>query len=149
MRISVVLMAALLGAPACAAPSAAELGWMAGSWVENRPDGRLTEEVWMQPRGGMLLGMSRSGKWDRIGLFEFMRIAEGVDGRLSLQAQPGGGPPAEFPLVQATVQSATFENPAHDHPTRIRYWRDGAKLMAEIEGKDGAGRMRWSYSPAE
>lgn len=148
MRFAGLAVALLLAVPAMAAPEAADLGWMAGSWVESRADGRVTEEIWMQPRGGMMLGMSRSGKGEKVGLYEFARIAPGPDGRLSFYAQPGGQPAATFPLVSQEGQSVTFENPAHDYPTRIRYWREGEKLLAEIEGKDGAGRSRWSYRPA-
>ena len=41
-----------------------------------------------------------------------------------------------------------FENPTHDFPQRIIYWKDGADLRARIEGtqngKEGSQEWRWS-----
>jgi hypothetical protein len=42
----------------------------------------------------------------------------------------------------------TFFNVAHDYPQRIRYWREGDVLNAEIALKDGSKPMRWVYHRA-
>src|SRR5690606_11418350 len=39
--------------------SLASLAWLSGSWVGSADDG-TTEEVWTEPRGGMLLGVNRT-----------------------------------------------------------------------------------------
>jgi hypothetical protein len=62
---------------------------------------------------------------------------------------PGGGAPVEFLLSDQRTQMIEFINPAHDFPQRIRYWREGDALMAEIALKDGSRAMRWQYDPAE
>lgn len=126
------------------AVDAAALGWMAGEWVEEK-DGRWTEESWNAPRGGVMLGTNRSGKGERATGFEFMRIASNADGTLSFFGSPGGKPPVAFRLAGLENQSAVFENPAHDYPVTIRYWREGALLNAEVAGRDGANPMRWSF----
>jgi hypothetical protein len=145
MRAIAVLLGALLAQP-LAAQTADGLGWMVGDWVEVK-EGKLTEEVWMAPRGGMLLGMSRSGKAGTAGAFEFVRIGPGADGRLAFHAQPNGAPPAAFAATEQTGQSILFENRAHDYPQRIRYWREGDRLMAEISLADGSKPVRWQFAP--
>lgn len=140
---AIVVAFGLHGAAPC--QTVAQLNWLAGDWVQ-QADGVLTEEIWTAPRGGMMLGMSRASTADRVRVFEYVRILKGADGRLRFVAQPGGVPPTEFLLSDHAAQSVTFENAGHDFPTRIRYWREGERLMAEISGKDGANAMRWSYS---
>ena len=137
------LVALLIASPAIA-QGAGELGWLAGDWVDARGD-QLTEESWMPPRGGMLLGMNRSGKAGRVGMFEFMRISTGEDGGIALHAQPRGAPASAFPAKEVGLNAITFENVAHDYPQRIRYWRDGDLLMAEISLADGGKPVRWRF----
>ena len=136
---------ALLVAGSAAANDAADLGWLAGDWVE-AGGGRLSEESWMPPRGGRLIGMSRSGKAAERGMFEYMRIEAGLNGRLDFIAMPNGATPSAFQLVEQTASSIRFANPAHDYPQQIRYWREGELLMAEISLKDGSKPQRWRYA---
>ena len=134
----------LLTAGAVQAQEAASLGWMAGDWVEVK-DGQVTEEVWLAPRGGRLIGMGRTGKTDARGPFEYMRIEAGLDGRLTFTAQPNGAKPSGFPLETASREAISFANPAHDYPQRVRYWREGELLLAEVSLKDGSKAQRWRY----
>ena len=60
---------------------------------------------------------------------------------------PNGGAPVEFAWVGQDDRSIEFANPAHDFPQRIRYWREGNKLNAEIALIDGGRAIRWSYAP--
>ena len=106
--------------------------WMAGSWRLDTPEARV-EEHWTAPGGGMMLGMSRTVSAKGKTSFEFLRIAE-VEGKLAYLAMPQGRPATSFPLKSAGASRLVFENPAHDFPQRILYWRDGAKLCARIEG---------------
>lgn len=121
-----------------------DLGWMAGSWVQEK-DGRWTEEYWTVPRGGVMLGASRSGRGESLREFEFLHLQAGSDGRLAYIARPGGGAPVAFPLVQHDAASATFENPVHDYPQRIRYARDGDVMTATISAIDGSKARSWVY----
>ena len=123
-----------------------DLGWMAGSWSVQDAGGRWTEERWTPPRGGMMLGVARVGRWDRVDEFEFLRLQAGEDGVPVYYAQPGGRPPVAFRLISRDATSATFENPTHDFPQRIRYVRDGDLMTATISRLDGSNAMSWRYS---
>ena len=41
--------------------------------------------------------------------------------------------------------SVTFVNTANDYPQRIRYWREGPLLKAEIALEDGSRARTWTY----
>jgi len=126
----------------------AGLDWMSGRW-QTEADGVWTEEAWLAPRGGMMLGLSRSGRGERIGEYEFIRLAAGEDGVPVYWASPGGGPPVGFRMVEAGSHSAVFENRAHDYPQRIAYRREGATLTATISAVDGSNAMSWTYRLSE
>jgi hypothetical protein len=85
-----------------------------------------------------MLAVSRSLKGDRMVAFEFLRIVE-RDGGLVYVAQPRGRPPTDFVLTELTPDSATFENPAHDFPTMIRYAKRGDGTL-EARVSDGGQR---------
>jgi hypothetical protein len=123
----------------------ADLAWMSGRWVTEGMNDNLTEETWSEPRGGVMLGYGRSGTADRLREFEFLRIQAGADGVPAYLAQPGGQPPVPFRLTAHDASSATFENPQHDFPQRIRYERLGDTMMATISALDGSHAMRWLY----
>lgn len=141
------LLAAGLAMMLAAANPAAkvdDLAWMAGQW--SREDGgRWTEESWTSPRGGVMLGHSRSGRGADLREFEFLRIAAGEDGTPAYIAQPGGGAPVAFRLVQHDAASATFATRAHDYPQRIRYLREGDRMIATISRIDGSKAQSWDY----
>ncbi|MBW3535249.1 MAG: hypothetical protein KY453_08560 [Gemmatimonadetes bacterium] len=116
------------------------LAWMAGCWAGMRP-ARSYEEQWMAPRGGVMLGMSRSVRDGRATGHEFLRIAGGDEG-LVYHAAPSGQAPTEFVATAIGGDTAVFENPAHDFPTRITYRRGtGDSLWARAEAPGPDGRM--------
>ena len=143
MRIMAAGLALLLVAASPAA-TVDDLAWFAGDWV-SEADGRWTEESWASPRGGVMLGYSRSGRGEELREYEFIRIARGDDGAIAYIAMPQGGAPVAFRLVRQERTRATFENPAHDFPQRIDYVRDGDTLTATISAIDGAKPRRWTY----
>jgi hypothetical protein len=120
------------------------LAWLAGSWVAER-DGRWTEEHWIAPRGGVMLGVNRSGGPTGAARFEFLRPeADGT--AVTYWAMPGGRTAVGFRLTSLVDQHAVFENPAHDYPTRIEYKRDGDHLDATVSGPEGTRVMTWRWS---
>ena len=143
MRMMAAVVSLLLVAASPAA-SVEDLGWLAGDWV-SEADGRWTEEYWTGPRGGVMMGASRSGQGETLREFEFIRIAAGDDGALAYIAMPQGGAPVAFALVRHDAASATFENAAHDYPQRIAYARTGDTLTATISAIDGSKPRRWTY----
>ena len=150
MKMRAAAAAALLGAAPPAVPDVNDLGWMAGCW-EQREGDRWTEECWTAPRGGLMLGSSRAGRGDRISEWESLRIqseAPNGDGpvvRLGYFASPGGNGWTLFAWSRNDGPGITFFNVANDYPQRIRYWREGAALVAEIALEDGSKARRWRY----
>jgi hypothetical protein len=143
----VFLMPLLLQASPQPPSGVDQLSWMAGSWGSG-PEGVETEEHWTSARAGSLLGMNRTLKGDKTVAFEFLRIEARPDGIFYL-ASPGGRPATPFKLKETSKQKAVFENPEHDFPQRILYWRDGASLCARIEGtRNGKpGGQEWCWKP--
>ena len=127
------------------APRIEVLGWLAGTWItEGSP---VIEEHWMVPKGGAMLGLSRTLARGRMASFEFLRI-ESTGKGIDYVASPGGGPATRFRLIRATATEALFENLAHNFPKRIIYrLRPDGALWVRIEG-DGSERekpLEFSY----
>jgi hypothetical protein len=119
-----------------------DLAWMSGQW--QTADG-ATEESWTAPRGGMMLGVGRTMRGDVVREYEFLRLQAGADGVPVYWGSPNGVAPVGFRLTQTGPSSATFDNPAHDYPQRIRYRRDGDALVATISAIDDSHAMSWTY----
>lgn len=142
----------LLSVPAQAEDAPALPAWMAGCWQQGAGED-WTEECWTIPRAGQLLGSSRTGKAGRIASWEFMRIeqdvpnGEGQTVRMTFWAAPQGRNWTMFAWSPSAEPGVTFASAAHDYPQRIRYWREGEQLKAEISMLDGSRAQRWTYSP--
>ncbi|MBL9216369.1 MAG: hypothetical protein JNG83_12905 [Opitutaceae bacterium] len=128
-------------------PTLDRLAWLAGKWRFERA-GRVSEEHWMAPAGGLMLGMARTVSRGKVLGHEFLQIREGPGGMLFLVARPSGQTEVTFPLATMTDRLAVFENLQHDFPQRIGYEQlaDGG-LLAYLEGlqQDG-GRKRVEFS---
>jgi hypothetical protein len=117
--------------------------WLAGCW--GMDDGAVhSTEIWMEPAGGVMLGMSRTvdgGETDG----EFLEIS--VDGQhLVYTAIPEGQTETSFISTEISDSLIEFENAEHDFPQRIiyrRYSRDS--LVARIEGDDEDGLRAYEY----
>ncbi len=156
MRRSITLSAALAtialsgaGMAQSTARDTGAPGWMAGCWSQESlsPGGasKWTEECWMAPRGGVMLGAGRAGSGDKLSEWEATQILAGRDGKLVYWASPDGGVRVAFTEASRGPMEIVFANAAHDYPQRIRYWRDGAMLNAEISLIDGSKAVRWRY----
>lgn len=143
-----VLLATLAGWSATAHGSEQPLpAWMTGAWQLQATGDNWGDEHWTPPRAGIMIGAARTGRGERLELFEHSRIVRGEDGTLIFVAQPRGAPPSEFPAVASGPQSIEFANPAHDYPQRIRYWREGVALKARISRMDGSRSVDFAYLP--
>mgnify|MGYP002780624891 CR=1 FL=1 len=120
------------------------LSWMSGCWVIERGE-RVTEEQWMRPRGGLMLGMSRTVHGGRLAEYEATRI-EQRGAALVYVAQPAGQPQAEFTASTVNDTLVVFANPTHDFPQRILYRRVGRdSLRARVEGERGKHVQGFDY----
>ena len=144
-RLVVAGLALVLMGQAPAPARIADLAWMSGRWETQGASGRWTEESWSAPRGGVMLGYSRSGAGGTLREFEFLRLQAGSDGIPAYLAQPGGRAATAFRLTASEGTSATFDNPQHDFPQRIRYVRTGNRMVATISRLDGSSAMSWTF----
>lgn len=140
-----MISVALLVAMSSAQPKLADLAFMAGHWSDG-----TTEEVWLAPKGGLMLGMNRTVANGKT-FFENLRIEES-GGKIIYLASPGGKPATPFPLQSVQGKRAVFENAAHDFPQRIIYELDArGRLVATVEGNvNGKPRREsWTWSRVE
>jgi hypothetical protein len=129
-------------------PSLADLSWLSGSW-SGESGGIQMEEYWTAPKGNSMVGMHRDVGKGRTMLFEFLRIEQKGDQIIYLSMPNGRSPATSFPLKELSGTRVVFENPSHDFPQRIIYWKDGNDLRARIEGTQN-GKMsgeEWRWSP--
>lgn len=147
MRRTMIAAALSLGT-LLANPAAAQdggFGWMSGAWCTPVDAGEQTCEVWSDETVGAIAGLSRTMKNGAVVSEERMAIAP-IQGRLTFIAKPAdAAEPTRFPMISRGSTELVFENRDHDYPQRIRYWREGDVLMAEIAMADGSKPMRWRY----
>ena len=105
--------------PKPAKATIADMAWLANAWTGTRRTSSI-EERWSPPKGGAMLGVSRTVRGEKMTAFEYLRIVE-RDGGLVYVAQPGGRSPTEFALTELDNRRAVFVNPRHDYPQRIVY----------------------------
>ena len=114
------------------------MAWLAGHWSNGEGADRV-EELWLEPRGGAMLGMHRDLRGGKFVFFEFLRIVEDSAG-VAYVAQPKGRAPTRFGLIEQGARRVVFENAAHDYPQRILYWADEqGRLHARTEGTTAKG----------
>jgi hypothetical protein len=107
--------------------------WLAGCW-RMAEAGQVTDEVWLGPSAGAMVGMSRTVENDTLRSWELMVIRLGGNG-VTFEATPSGQPTAVFLAITAPDSSIAFENLTHDYPQVIRYVRRGAdSLLAVVSG---------------
>ncbi|HSX54799.1 MAG TPA: DUF6265 family protein [Sphingomonas sp.] len=127
-----------------------DLAWLEGEWCTVERAGRQTCELWGRERGGTMLGTGQTVRDGKTHDFEFMRIVRGLSGehaiiKLAFIGAPGGKDPVVFAWSPSPEPGVTFFNAAHDYPQRVRYWRQGQELHAEISLADGSKAGRWVY----
>jgi len=154
--LSVLMLCAAFGNPwRSAAPlthqpgalSVQRLAWMSGCW-QQRSGTRVTEEQWMRPAGGAMLGMNRTVSGSQMRAWESLRIVE-QNGRAVYIAQPNGGPPTSFAASVVNDTLVVFDNPAHDFPQRIAYRRISSDSLHAIISAVRDGKTQQMGIPME
>jgi hypothetical protein len=121
-----------------------QIAWLQGCWQLDS-GGRVVEEQWMAPRGGVMLGMGRTVRDGKLVEYESVVLRE-QDGRMAYEAHPSGQPPAVFTSQTIGESTVVFENLAHEFPQRVGYTRDGESLLAWIEGTANGKSRRVDFS---
>jgi hypothetical protein len=130
----------LLAGAAAAAPTTAQLHWLAGCWAAVGGEAGSGEQ-WTAPAGGSMLGVSRTLRRGAVREFEFLHIRDTVQG-LVLIALPSGQKEAQFAAERVEARSVAFHNPTHDFPQRVIYESpDDETLDARVEGQRN-GQLR-------
>jgi hypothetical protein len=147
MRLAMMALigAAMLLVPGMAMAQDARFGWLAGDWREEA-SGRWTTEHWQARPDGSMAGTSSSGQDGIAKESEAMTIALDGDVAVFVAMPRDAQTPTPFRETAHGVQDVTFMNAGHDYPQRIRYWREGEALLAEISMADGSQPMRWHYT---
>ena len=118
---------------AARAPQGIErVAWLQGCWQLATAD-QIIEEQWMSPRGGSMLGMSRTVRDGKLAAYETMLIRERGPA-LAFEARPSGQPEATFVSTSIAESAVVFENAAHDFPQQIGYRLEEGALLAWIAG---------------
>lgn len=110
------------------------LGLLTGTWEAVSGD-TVMVETWGVPRADVLLGTGQTIRGETTVGFEYLRIVQRDDGLFYI-AQPQGGAPTEFGLVESDEGLFVFENPGHDHPRRITYRVSAEEMQVTLEGSE-------------
>ena len=122
-----------------------KLEWLVGSWsIEDKRMQTSHEEHWIRPDVNLMLGLNRTMKQGKTMAVEHLQIVDAGE-TIVYTAWPGGQEGTSFRLTGRGDRRAIFENPAHDFPQRILYWRDEAGLHAELDGTVHGQRRRSTW----
>jgi hypothetical protein len=142
LTVAVFSLVSAASALAQSASPVDTLRWMSGCWTLSRGT-RVTDEMWMVPRGGVMLGVARTVNSGQLRETEFSRIFAAQD-TLVYAASPSGQAGAQFRSKKVAPGEVVFENLAHDFPKRIGYRAvPPDSLHAYIEGATEGERRIW------
>lgn len=127
----------------------APAAWLAGCWEATSATGRsVTEEQWMAPSGGLMVGMSRSVRDGTARGYELLTIRVGEDGGLVYRAAPSGQAVTDFPARAVAPGRLEFVNSEHDFPKKIVYTLleenlTEAAVFGEVDAPEPAFTLRY------
>jgi hypothetical protein len=119
------------------------VAWLRGCWEISTPE-RTVEEQWMVPRGGSMMGMSRTVRGGKLVAYEMVLIRE-EGPALAYQAHPSGQPVATFLSTTVSASQVVFENLSHDFPQQIGYQVREDVLLAWIAGSQSGKSRRVEF----
>ncbi len=132
----------IVGGALLAVPTVEDFAWLTGHWRLEK-GGRVIDEQWMAPAGGVMLGMARTVKDGRVVEHEFVQLRAGADDIVAYRVSASGQPEVVFRLASLKDGKAVFENLQHDFPQRISYeQRPDGSLLAAIEGPGRDGQLK-------
>jgi hypothetical protein len=114
----------------------ADFEWLQGKWTGNT-DGTDFFEEWQPKNGKMMKGFGGAVVGKDTVFSEKVSIGEREDGVYYTAIVQQNSGPVSFKFTGYKNDSIIFENPAHDFPQRIIYYRlpDGG-LYACVDGKN-------------
>lgn len=119
--------------------------WLLGTWKSETQKGSLYES-WQQQDKGLLLGKSYFLKAGDTIMLETIKLTQLKDGLFYLPSvkNQNNGKEVAFKASSVTTDTLVFDNPMHDFPQKIGYYRlENNSLRAEISGyKNGKHEVR-------
>jgi hypothetical protein len=142
MRI--VLLFFLILPPLCiqaqTVPSAekdfGKLSWLEGTWIRtNAKPGRSGSERWIRSQANELTGWGVNMKGADTSFVEKLKIVIKAGAIYYVSDVPENPMPVDFKITSINETSFVCENPNHDFPKMIAYYKDGNNLRAVISGE--------------
>lgn len=113
------------------------LSWMTGSWYAMRKDS-LVEETWMPPKGGTLVGVSRTATSEGTKYEEYMRIGEWEGKTCLVLIHRLGDKVDTFAAESLTADEAKFNGTVSEGDVCIHYRRVADGMDTTVSGtRDG------------
>lgn len=109
--------------------------WLLGNWKRvNDEEGKVTYESWEKKDNSHYSGMGYTLLNTDTVWQEEMRLVKTVDGWDFEAISKGETAPTIFRLTEISRDAFTSQNPEHDFPTQIKYFKSGEALKAIISG---------------
>ena len=113
-----------------------DFDWLLGNWIRVNEEGeKMTYESWEKINASSYHGVGYTLlRSDTVWQEEMRLIKTGED--WNFEAISKGEPaPTVFKLTDISKEAFTSENPEHDFPTQIKYFKIGESLKAVIYGE--------------
>jgi len=111
--------------------------WLLGNWKRLDNDiEKKTFENWEKETNNRFLGHGFIMKGLDTIWQEKMILSQHDSIWILAVKTPGNNDLVKFRMTEHDSNSFTVENPTHDFPNKIKYWKNGEKLNALVTGKE-------------
>jgi hypothetical protein len=112
-----------------------KLSWLEGTWVRtNAKPGRSGSEQWAKGKRNEWIGWGVNMKGADTTFVEKLKLVIKGGDIYYVSDVPENSKPVDFKVTSIDEKSFVCENPAHDFPKKIAYYKDGNNLKAVISG---------------
>lgn len=127
-----------LASPPVEINSLAGFEWITGTWKQQENEQTVSYETWRKESDTHYIGSSCTIQAGDTVWSEALEIVIKDNKAVYMATVPENPGPVGFTLTGNEDNRADFENPEHDFPWKITYWRKGDTLNARIAGfRDG------------
>lgn len=124
-----------------------DLTWLEGKWVGITPEGTTFFEKWKLLEGNLLDGEGGEISGSDTIFSEKLKIEQRGEDIFYVPNVKENGGPIDFKFTGYKQDSVVFENPQHDFPQRVVYFRlPNNKLYACIDGLKAGKYLRIDFS---
>ncbi len=110
------------------------LEWLIGTWKQEESQSRVSYESWKKKSDDLYVGSSWTMQLGDTIWKETLEIKIEDNNAVYYATVPENDGPVGFAMTLQEAQRADFENPMHDFPWKISYWRGSDSLYARIAG---------------